>query len=718
MFSVFTVTVTTVGLSNTLNYPATPNPLQIYYGNADRPVMSFTDTCSGAIFSADALSVNCSIDTSRYQQFQFLSFVLSNGGLMSNLGSRLVVLVPNYNLNFVGFSAPQLAAYRPGYLFLNSTPTALMATPLGGVFSGSIFNYTLYVPFITTQVIITVGVQTNVPASVYPTVTFWNGPRSAPFVSQTVVSLSSGTTNTLTLNGLTSSLTRPVSNFVNVFTPTEVLNYQFEVVVASPDIFNITVAPWPVSWINQTGISQSVIASPAYFQNPILSYTLTVTYVCTSINISVVQKTLGTIDVSELYTGTPLTILNSAVSQQVIRDPSGLVINGTNQTVTLYTTQTLTYPIQVGSNNLFIVNSLLDGLYQFSVFRAGPDVQDISVFTLDVFGIGEDQSAAYGFQNGVLPSPNIVDVPYRVQNASFLIDFNTAKTVYVSLDSQAVPTPANYDSRQQSVTTNVQTQMWQLNVGLNTFRVNSLLDGNYTVLIRRAVPDLLGMTLVANDYVGNPVPIPFPGFVRGVFSSPNYTLIIPRNAFTLNITLVYTLPYAMQLDINNDPGSILPYIPDPFNPPPDFNGVNIQIPYNLIIGANNLHLLDVYDGLYNITLIRRETDLERNMSILGFVPSTNSYAPDLQCVPALVSGQVGPAYVINVGFLIWNLTVNLTFHTPGSMIYTMNGVAQPLVSGQPAMLSQLNIGTNTFTIQSIIDGQHKHRGEETLSGVF
>jgi len=716
----------------------------VRYGSAGNSVLNYSTQCLSLVLDASTLSLTCTIDTTMLPRFSFLTFVMLSGSFVSNAIRSAATLVPNYHMTDVIIRNPHaLTPTTP--LILNSTATALSPSTAEGMFTGNRFFYSVYVPYVTSSVTVTVTQQdVNNPAqlSLYGP----SSPASNPVQTATFTFTSpSLVSDALSVEPLASDTRLPTINYVVIYSPQDDLPYNFSLVVASPDMMFVEVDPFPEAYIivpppynitvNEGGnittktiqppppVPLSVVATPAQFTNDVRTYTIKVSYVCTHINISALLRTVGTVTV--VYEGGSPVALDSVASSLNVTDPTAPPppVNSTQPvpTITYYHTSPLMFAINTPTTTpvttTVTVKSELDGDYAYTIQRIPADVAMITIDTLDVFGVRTHVPITFIY--GSLTSPTYVHtLPYRVAWCNVSVTFGTPHSVYLSVDppirygsdGTLLPVPDSYSSQLAPLNTTIPSSMLNLLIGENPLRINSLMDGNYSLTLVRSEPDLNHIEFTGTDWLNEEVSIPFPAFVPGTYFNAGYNLTVPSNVHWATLKLIYTTSGSISLTWKGT---------DPTQDDITFKVANdtmMKLPRQLDHGSNQLIIHSSVDGIYTINIIRQPSDFLPVPYLLGLMPSTNSLSDNLLnlATPTFEPGHPEYLYTIDAGFGVFNLTVNATFHTPSNVANTTlivhpgesDEFRQNLTSGVPSKYTILRFGLNVVNLISPIDGSY------------
>lgn len=368
---------------------------------------------------------------------------------------------------------------------------------------------------------------------------------------------------------------------------------------------------------------------------------------------------------------------------------------------------TTRWSINVGASQVQLVRSSTDGDYRFNVTRSYPDMQAIALHAYPMAGSG----AVALLNNLIGPTYSIYLGPtplYRT-NISYAYDSVRLTLDFLPIGTVSIVSP---EPLVQVQSPGVLSQSFPVGVGNTTLLLVSSRDGNYSLQVSRAQPDILSLALSPYcPWPGMEVPIT----LSKPFSAGNYsyTATFPYVNTGVRITAVFNslTVGVMTASINGGVAVSLT------------SGM-LSAPLLLQPGVNVLRVFSLLDGVYVFTFTRADPISSyisgRSVTVQNALPG------DLYPLPTFTPTQ--QYYTINVNYIVAQVSFTHLFPavnlTSGGWKFKDAGLtpatSDVIPSGTATPWFALAIGSNTVELSNALDGVYLYtivRAAPTLTAL-
>jgi hypothetical protein len=347
--------------------------------------------------------------------------------------------------------------------------------------------------------------------------------------------------------------------------------------------------------------------------------------------------------------------------------------------MTIVSGVSVTLPLTVGGNLIELTHSL-DGIYTYTITRAQPNVNGLR---LD--GVLSDDSIRTGlvisptFEGGVMSYT--AAVPLDVQSLIFVPTFLTTGSLSITLTDATGPSTTVLTSGQAMARI-------PLPGGNSLYALNSTYDGSYIIAISRSAADVGGIVLRGTSIDGHTEVFTLvPSFIPGDVMTER---IVHVAKTFVSFSLLVTFHSARnESTVTAASQSLVSAV------------ASTQVP--LVVGPNTLTVESSDDGAYSFVLHRAAADI-RSHGINGVYQ--DGIITPLVLTPATFIVTTD-TYTVEVPYRTHTVTFHTEFETAGTVSLSggsLGAAFLPMVSGVQSVPLDIVVGSNAFTITSILDG--------------
>lgn len=241
----------------------------------------------------------------------------------------------------------------------------------------------------------------------------------------------------------------------------------------------------------------------------------------------------------------------------------------------------------------------------------------------------------------------------------------------------------------------------QLDVGVNAFRVFSVLDGTYTFSIERDVPDVQSITLNGFSTSDQIYPVTkqvVPNYTPGLYALPaGFLLTVPYIVQFMTVRTVFRIgPLTWSLNTAANLGSA---ILSPMENRTD------SVRFYLPVQTNLLQVRSAEDGIYSTKVTRSPPDV-RELRLLGRTDEGVIEDFSVQMTPNYVPGEF-PAHFTRVDYAVLWVALVPVYSVNGTVfINTTLSRNAPVASNTTSAWFRLGLDITTLHLWSTQDGNY------------